>query len=438
MILLLACAAPMPTVGPNPDGRPDLVVILVPGLGADREAAMLGPLGPPTVTFPTAWAQSTATVVSAGSLLTGTYASAIPMCGLYDDGTHPTDTTERAWCATLPPSRHTLPEVLGLYGYRTALFTAGLHGADAIAAGFGTVQDIDGAWPHRDTPWPSLREEVGRWWSAQAGPRLLLLVLPELLPGCRPSLADAVGIKPGTLDAGDGAAAEAALTARAAAVGAELRGLLDVLPDTGPRWVVVSSTHGLSVTADTGLMGGNRVPALTHNFLLERTVHVPLVIYGPTAPRRVDQVVELVDVFPTLAALAGATPPAGLPGEDLLAITEPRADAWAYAEFGEFLALREGPMVLSFRSYQHHPTALDPQITESLLGARDIEHFFRLHDVVADPLQVHDLAAAQPELFAARRAQLVAIRTGVASPPKGSIDARKLWELRMSPSQGYW
>ena len=421
------------------------MLVLVPGWGADlggtdgAEAALLGALGPPTVRFTAAYAQSPSVFASFGSVLAGLYPSAVPLCGLYDDGTHALDTTERAWCATLPPERHSLPDVLALYGYQTALIESGLHGADAFAERFGAHVTVNGLFPHRATPWNELRASLTAWWSAAPGPRFVALVLPDLMPTCRPELLAATTLHPGGLDGGgDPATAQAALASVARAEGQALAQLLSSLPAERDRWVTVSSTNGLSVSAETGVMGGNRVPALSNNFVLERTTHVPLVVYGPTPPREVNQVVELTDLFPTLAHLGGAQPPAGLRGVDLLSLTGEAPDAYAYMEFGEFLAVRRGRQLLSFRSYQHHPTALDPQLTEALLATRDVNHSFRLHDVVADPYQTTDLAAGDAVHLGELRSLLTSLRTGAAAPPDGTLDPRRLWELRMSPSEGYW
>ncbi len=55
------------------------------------------------------------------------------------------------------------------------------------------------------------------------------------------------------------------------------------------------------------------------NTLWERSTHVPLVIAGPGVPRRiVDDPVELLDLYPTLAELAGLPPPSGVEGLSLV------------------------------------------------------------------------------------------------------------------------
>lgn len=60
-------------------------------------------------------------------------------------------------------------------------------------------------------------------------------------------------------------------------------------------------------------------------------VHVPLMIKAPrslgAAPARTASITELIDVFPTLVALAGLPPPPGIDGQDLSQLFHtPRAE----------------------------------------------------------------------------------------------------------------
>jgi arylsulfatase A-like enzyme len=65
---------------------------------------------------------------------------------------------------------------------------------------------------------------------------------------------------------------------------------------------------------------------LTHgSHLYEETIRVPLIIVGPdVAAGRVVQAAQTIDVFPTVAALLGTTPPAGLTGVDLMRVRKER------------------------------------------------------------------------------------------------------------------
>ncbi len=428
------------------------MLLLVPGLRADMggsgaEAALFGALGhTPTRRYAAAWAQTPAELISAGSILTGRYPSAIPMCGLYHDGYHPKSEQDRAWCADIPEDVPSLPEVLALYGYRTALFTAGFHGATALADEFQRWEELSPLLPHSDTPWEELRQEITGWWTEDsARPRLAVVVVPELMPMCRVSLADAMGLgerwhqrlaEP-EFDVDPGQV-YGAYDAAGAAAGRELGALMTALSDSPrPVWTALSSTNGLSLLGTEGRLEDG-VPYITNNYVLERTVHVPLALFGPGEASPTDgALVELIDLFPTFAALAGAVPPANLPGRDLLS-DAPDPRPYAYAEFGEFLALRKGSRLLSFRSFQHHPSSLDPDLDKLLKLEPPEPNAFSLYDLSADPLQENDLAPQQPKQAAALKAKMIEVRGSVAAVPDDGLNAQRLWELRMAPSQGYW
>ncbi len=82
-----------------------------------------------------------------------------------------------------------------------------------------------------------------------------------------------------------------------------------VLDDTT---IVVLADHGEEFQEHGRLKHGSH--------LYEESIRVPLIIAGPGVPvaRRGD-VAQGIDLYPTLAALLGLTPPPGLPGRDLLA-----------------------------------------------------------------------------------------------------------------------
>ena len=133
------------------------------------------------------------------------------------------------------------------------------------------------------------------------------------------------------------------------------------------------------------------------DIVLDRTSHVPLLVWGLRAAgitRQIDQPVELVDILPTFASLAGGMLPAGLQGQVLTATPfQEDPDAVAWVEFG---------------------------------------------DVLADPWQKHDLALEEPWLAAEMRQIMIRIRSGPAAPDEEAARPDRLWELRMTQSQGYW
>jgi arylsulfatase A-like enzyme len=68
--------------------------------------------------------------------------------------------------------------------------------------------------------------------------------------------------------------------------------------------------------------------------------HSPLIVRAPARVRagtRVDRLVEFVDVYPTLAELAGLPLPAQLEGTSAVPLLETPARAWKPAIFSQFL-----------------------------------------------------------------------------------------------------
>ncbi len=475
LLALVACGADVPPAGDGQTGPaqvgeqahgPDILVILAPGLREDMRDGprpvqrLLGDSeGVAGLRFRSAYAQSPSPFTSLGSLLTGRYPSAIPLCGLADlDGS----SGEISWCAGLPDERRTLPEVLGLYGYRTALVGGSFPGVDRLVGGFQQLRWVSPSAEQGGTDPDMLLTRAARWWNADsAQPRLLVVLLPDLLLENRPdltpvpswaidppaSLRPLVAKDPHLFRRISGASPELLApvyeqeAARLGQVIRELRARLEP-PSDRALATVLASPCGM----DLAEPGGTASVSPTFGpdrLLLDRTVHVPLLILpdsavsGPVAS--VASPVELVDIFPTLAALAGATPPAGLPGQDLLLTSLGQPDlAWAYAEHGDMLALRQGALLFSFRALQHHGSSLDPALTSALLASRRDRHRSSLHDVVSDPLQLQDLVPEQPGRAESMRKRLGSLRRGPAAPPDGALTAEQIWELRMTPAQGYW
>ena len=183
--------------------------------------------------------------------------------------------------------------------------------------------------------------------------------------------------------------------------------LLDGLAATGraPRsWVVVTGDHGEEFK-DHGSMGHGRR-------LYEETIHVPLIIgraagqagAGATG-RRVAAPVSGIDLFPTIAALAGAAAPAGLQGTSLAPLLGPGGSGSPVADRplvcetirlnAHLKALRRGPLKLI--------QSMDENRTE-------------LYDLAADPRERTDLSDKRPDerrairsppVFRGRRARAV-------------------------------
>lgn len=466
-VSLLACASTSTPVTlervaqPTPD-QPDIVLLVTSGLRADpagtdgAEAEFAAGLGLDARRYTNAYAQSASAFVSTGSLMTGRYATSLPLCGLFTTGVdgvmsahvQPNAVQDRAWCAQLPHGTHTLPEVLGIYGYETALLSVGLTGIELVAPGFGTVVAIPEA-PTGGTDWTALSAAATGWWSEHTNaPRLLVVQTSDLQVVQRPELMAAMGIGlaheaaeaigEAKLAATDAGLTESVYRREAKIVGARFGELAASLGSARARWVVATSTNGMSLL-EPGGFADMAVPAFTTSYSLDRIVHVPLLVSGPAMRGGTDErIVQLTDLLPTFAEVGHAVAPADAIGRSLLA---PEGDGYAYSEFGDTLLLREGAYVLVFRGFLHHGTMIDPQLDERMtdVRARDDPKFFTMHEITRDPWQTENLRFRDAERFHTLMEHMVRIRKGVAAPPADTwSDPHRLWEVRMARSQGYW
>jgi arylsulfatase A-like enzyme len=131
--------------------------------------------------------------------------------------------------------------------------------------------------------------------------------------------------------------------------------------------------------------------------LYDELIHVPVIIRMPgAAPRAVDQVVQLIDVAPTIVSVLGGTPPATWKGRSLAAAlhgdTLPPAPA-----FAELLPApewdHEGKSMISGDGAWH-------------LFFRQSDRKYELYDLAKDPEERHDLWDDKPDVGAAMQKQL--------------------------------
>jgi arylsulfatase A-like enzyme len=202
-----------------------------------------------------------------------------------------------------------------------------------------------------------------------------------------------------------------------------------------------------SVIVVTGDHGEHFGPeAYGHGLMRESVLHVPLLLKLPGNEHgglRVERPVALVDVYPTLLALAGVPPePSRLHGESLLPLLEgarPDGERAFFSEGGhvEQYALTQGCWRLveefpgsesSDAALLSHPRVSDdwlrancpellerplskallkeilarPGFTERLQELRKLVAgpYHALFDLCSDPEERHDLAARQPEVLA--------------------------------------
>lgn len=181
--------------------------------------------------------------------------------------------------------------------------------------------------------------------------------------------------------------------AEIAALDAEIGSLLDGLSAAGildETLVVITADHGENL-GDHGL--------LDHKFSLHRTLtHVPLLVRWPgdfSAGRTVDDVVRLEDIAPTVLDVLGLDRK-GLDGASLRGDVSGRL---AYAGWGAWRRAEEEMRRL-------YPSGDLTPLFLSIEAVTDERHHFmrysdgreELYDVVADPAEVNNLAASEPEL----------------------------------------
>ncbi len=239
--------------------------------------------------------------------------------------------------AVLAPDIRTLPEVFRAGGFRTIGHTEGgyVSGRFGFARGFDEWNDVrDILWRHRDhvfarglrslaalqpgerffvflhtyaahDPYTPPPECKGLFWSGDPPPGAKLsasAVLTEHNSGLAP-------LDPAVVDY-----YRAMYDAEIRCLDAELEKFFAALAELGLAegvTIVVTADHGEEFLEHGGM---------AHEQTYHESLHVPLLVVAPGAPpgHRVRQVVQSVDIAPTLYALAGLTPPPGLPGRSLV------------------------------------------------------------------------------------------------------------------------
>jgi choline-sulfatase len=289
-----------------PRSRPDVVLITIDTLRADRVWVNGGPagvapaidaLGRAGTVFLDATAHAPLTLPSHASILTGRYPVAH---GVHDNGGF-----------ALAESVPTLATVMRGAGYRTAAFVASfvLRGATGLAHGFELYDDrFEGVGrTHLTTTSLERRaaevaREAARW--LKDAPRPFFLWVHFYDPHAPYDPPPAFAAKfPGRPYDGEIAAADFGVST-----------LLDALPASrrSETLVVVTGDHGESL----GEHGESE-----HGILLyDSTLHVPLIVQGPGvgAGVTVSRQVRHVDLLPTIAELVGVSSPGSIDGVSLV------------------------------------------------------------------------------------------------------------------------
>ncbi len=465
---------------------PNIVLVSVDGLRADRVGIYGNPALPTPnldrladegLRFQWAFSQANESLFSHASLFTGRHVPELA----------PPDYERFA----LPASAQLAGEVLGLYGYSTAAFVGGAHVASEYGfdQGFSIYDDssdfgsffekTDAAlrWIDQrarepfflvlhayDCHRPYLR--AGPWhhlfdadYQGQADE---LLALPHALDRMQGSTYypdfPVESLKHGVGDALQDPASAGRLRAWAAehegqqlsqadiahirahydggAFAADMqigrfleeieqRGILD---DT---LVIVTADHGEDLL-DHGMW--------EHRGLLaDSTTRVPLVLWGAGLPAEArgtvrQDLAQAIDLLPTVLAVAGATPPAGLPGRDLLSSEEPGGPVVQVGVLPQVSARTP-----SHRLVFHGISPASRWWRLALALAPLSSDWFALYDLQADPGETRNAVLEQPERAEALRSALLRWHgeldlAGESSGPP-AIDPALREVLR---SRGYW
>ena len=157
----------------------------------------------------------------------------------------------------------------------------------------------------------------------------------------------------------------------------------------------------------------------THSlFVYDATARVPLVFWDPGAVVAVRlEFARLVDVAPTILAIAGLAPPAGLDGRSLLASAAPRDRQPAYVET-MYASLDFGAAPVRALTDGRYKVIDVPQ--------REV------YDLTRDPAELHNLAGGEPISQVETLRAALAKRPGAPGPPvqeTGDADADALRAL---------
>jgi tetratricopeptide (TPR) repeat protein len=294
----------------------------------------------------------------------------------------------------LPADVPTLASVLRGRGYATAAFVASrvLDRRFGLGRGFQTYDDRMAAerigeqgYPERDAA--EVTDAAREWLRRPRRAPFFLWVhyydahAPYAAPGSNPA-----------------APARERYRAEVAYVDAQIARLLQALPAPAARTLIAA-------VGDHGEMLGEHGEDGHGIFLYEGSLHVPLVLAGPGVPRgtTVEQTVGTRGLPATLLGLLGASAAARPFGAPLPGIGRATpAEASVYSE-----------TLLPATAYDWSPLKA---ITRGRWRAIDAPRP-ELYDLVADPGEQKNLAAAQPDRLASLRGELRRVES--TTPPRG-------------------
>ena len=398
-----ACSGPAPGPEAPPAAPPDVVLITVDTLRADRVGGALTPVingvGARGARFLAARTTAPLTLPAHVSLMTGAIP---PVTGVRLNGAHRFD-----------DSRPTLATLLKGAGRETAAFIGAfvLDRQFGLATGFDTYDDQIARAPgaplkleaerpasavaDRAIAWVRARQRAG----ASAGGRTSCGRTSTIRTRRTRRLPDALARAGG--DAYDGEVAYA---------DAEIGRLLRAVSEAGagrPTLIVILGDHGESLGEH-----GER----THGMLLyDGALRIPLIMAGPGVPEAEHRrPVSIVDVAPTVLRLAGLAVPGEMPGRDLFSGPDDVHEVYAETLY---------PRTLGWSAL----TALVEDRWKVIAPEGGGEE---LYDVANDPAERENAAGRRPEVVQAAVSRLAAIRRAEAAPATAPANADAQERLR--------
>lgn len=223
--------------------------------------------------------------------------------------------------------------------------------------------------------------------------------------------------------------------------------LLDTLEELGlmnETLIIITTDHGFMLGEHNTI--GKPWAAISDSNMYQEICHIPLAIYHPDAPepgRRVDHLVQLVDLYPTILEAFGIAPPANLHGSSLLPIVldqnppEQIRRSACFGRFGESLNVTDGEWTLFIWPpgdaneplwwHSQFPPAFGPYRSEGP-KISDFPHdkfpvecargdmYTQLFNVVSDPQQQDDRTTDHPEIVERMQALAVEFLTSIGAP----------------------
>ena len=167
----------------------------------------------------------------------------------------------------------------------------------------------------------------------------------------------------------------------------EARGLLD------NTWIIISSDHG-DYLGEKGLY--NKTESL-----YECLLHVPLIILPPREagipPMKIDHLVDLADLFPTILGIAGAPVPEYAQGRDLIDWVRGGADRplrdCMFGQVGDYHGNLKTTMPTGMAEAGRHSSLLQGARSKEFFYVRDPDYGDEAYDLRTDPKELDNLLA---------------------------------------------